>query len=229
MLCVCIYVAPWCCEARHFVPLYVPTCSGMTIKLNLNLNLNLTWLVCSFCFCKTQKKTCIIIIIFFGSYSESHWGPILFWTHKISVFCTLHKSYRIEITYIWVNWQKLHFGCNQCCQIWGFPVELGYLYTVAAGCFLVCRLKQSTWNVIMTDEENCRKKMQLGYFWLTIEMVLFHRPGNPGWTIPLTNSHNTHAIPSKVSTCRDQCKESLQSLCFCLHCNLDRRGVGPWS
>ncbi len=39
MLYVCIYVAPWSCEARHFVPLYVPTCSGMTIKLNLNLNL----------------------------------------------------------------------------------------------------------------------------------------------------------------------------------------------
>ncbi len=36
---VCIYVAPGTCEARHFVPLYVPTCSGMTIKLNLNLNL----------------------------------------------------------------------------------------------------------------------------------------------------------------------------------------------
>ncbi len=39
VLYVCIYVAPWSCEARHFVPLYVPTCSGMTIKLNLNLNL----------------------------------------------------------------------------------------------------------------------------------------------------------------------------------------------
>ncbi len=41
VLYVCIYVAPWSCEARHFVPLYVPTCSGMTIKLNLNLNLTL--------------------------------------------------------------------------------------------------------------------------------------------------------------------------------------------
>ncbi len=40
VLYVCIYVAPWSCEARHFVPLYVPTCSGMTIKLNLNLT---TW------------------------------------------------------------------------------------------------------------------------------------------------------------------------------------------
>ncbi len=38
LLYVCIYVAPWSCEARYFVPLYVPTCSGMTIKLNL------TWL-----------------------------------------------------------------------------------------------------------------------------------------------------------------------------------------
>ncbi len=38
VLYVCIYVAPWSCEARHLVPLYVPTCSGMTIKLNL------TWL-----------------------------------------------------------------------------------------------------------------------------------------------------------------------------------------
>ncbi len=34
-----IYVAPWSCETRHFVPLYVHKCSGMTIKLNLNLNL----------------------------------------------------------------------------------------------------------------------------------------------------------------------------------------------
>ncbi len=41
VLYVCIYVAPWSCEARHFVPLYVPTCSGMTIKLNLNLIPNL--------------------------------------------------------------------------------------------------------------------------------------------------------------------------------------------
>ncbi len=37
VLYVCIYVAPWTREARHFIPLYVPTCSGMTIKLNLNL------------------------------------------------------------------------------------------------------------------------------------------------------------------------------------------------
>ncbi len=39
VLYICIYVAPWFCEARHLVPLYVHTCSGMTIKLNLNLNL----------------------------------------------------------------------------------------------------------------------------------------------------------------------------------------------
>ncbi len=36
MLYVCIYVAPWTREARHFVPLYVPTCC--TVNLNLNLN-----------------------------------------------------------------------------------------------------------------------------------------------------------------------------------------------
>ncbi len=54
--------------------------------------------VCIFCFCKTQKKTCIFFS--FGSYNESNWGPILFGTHKISVFCTLHKSYRIEMTYM---------------------------------------------------------------------------------------------------------------------------------
>ncbi len=38
LLYVCMYVAPWSCEARCYVPLYVLTCSGMTIKLNL------TWL-----------------------------------------------------------------------------------------------------------------------------------------------------------------------------------------
>ncbi len=38
VLYICIYVAPWSCETRHLVPLYVHTCSGMTIKLNL------TWL-----------------------------------------------------------------------------------------------------------------------------------------------------------------------------------------
>ncbi len=42
VLYICIYVAPWSCEARHLVPLYVHTCSGMTIKLNLNLNLNIS-------------------------------------------------------------------------------------------------------------------------------------------------------------------------------------------
>ncbi len=35
LLYVCIQVAPWSCEARHFIPLYVHTCNGMTIKLNL--------------------------------------------------------------------------------------------------------------------------------------------------------------------------------------------------
>ncbi len=35
LLYVCIHVAPWSCESRHFVPPYVHTCSGMTIKLNL--------------------------------------------------------------------------------------------------------------------------------------------------------------------------------------------------
>ncbi len=38
---VCINVAPWSCEARHLVPLYVHTCSGMTIKLNLTWNTGL--------------------------------------------------------------------------------------------------------------------------------------------------------------------------------------------
>ncbi len=38
-----LLLAPWSCEARHFVPLYVPTCSVMTIKLNLNLNLLLLY------------------------------------------------------------------------------------------------------------------------------------------------------------------------------------------
>lgn len=33
------YVAQWSCEARYFVPLYVHTYSGMTIKLEL------TWLI----------------------------------------------------------------------------------------------------------------------------------------------------------------------------------------
>ncbi len=59
-------------------------------------------LVCIFFFCKTQKKTCIFFSFFFsfGSYNKSHLGPIQFWTHKISVFCILHKSYRIEMIYI---------------------------------------------------------------------------------------------------------------------------------
>ncbi len=39
VLYICIYVAPWSCEAWHLITLYVHTCSGMTIKLNLNLNL----------------------------------------------------------------------------------------------------------------------------------------------------------------------------------------------
>ncbi len=43
VLYICIYVPPWSCEARHLVPLYVHTCSGMTIKLNLTW-LDLTWI-----------------------------------------------------------------------------------------------------------------------------------------------------------------------------------------
>ncbi len=43
MLYICIYVAAWSCEERHLVPLYVHTCSVMTIKLNLTW-LDLTWL-----------------------------------------------------------------------------------------------------------------------------------------------------------------------------------------
>ncbi len=34
VLYICIDIAPWSCEARRFVPLYVHTCSAMTIKLN---------------------------------------------------------------------------------------------------------------------------------------------------------------------------------------------------
>ncbi len=45
VLYICIYVAPWSCEARHLVPLYVHTCSGMTIKLNLNLNLTICFAI----------------------------------------------------------------------------------------------------------------------------------------------------------------------------------------
>ncbi len=33
VLYICIHVAPWSCEARHLVPLYVHRCSGMTIKI----------------------------------------------------------------------------------------------------------------------------------------------------------------------------------------------------
>lgn len=40
-------------------------------------------------------------------------------------------------------------------------MKLDYLYTVAAGCFLVCRLKQSTRNVIMTDDEKCKNAIGL--------------------------------------------------------------------
>ncbi len=49
MLYICIYVAPWSCEARHLVPLYVHTCSGMTIKLNLNLNILILYLILTIC------------------------------------------------------------------------------------------------------------------------------------------------------------------------------------
>ncbi len=35
LLYVCIDVALWSCEAQHFVPLYVPTYSRITIKLDL--------------------------------------------------------------------------------------------------------------------------------------------------------------------------------------------------
>ncbi len=37
---ICIYVAPWSCETRHLVPLYVHTCSGNDNKAQLDL----TWL-----------------------------------------------------------------------------------------------------------------------------------------------------------------------------------------
>ncbi len=33
VLYICIHVAPWSSVARHFVPLYVHRCSGMTIKI----------------------------------------------------------------------------------------------------------------------------------------------------------------------------------------------------
>ncbi len=64
MLYICIYVAPWSCEARHLVPLYVHTCSGMTIKLNLNLNLNLN------CFI-SYLGLCTFIYIAIYSFSRS--------------------------------------------------------------------------------------------------------------------------------------------------------------
>ncbi len=52
VLYICIYVAPWSCEARHLVPLYVHTCSGMTIKLNL------TWLDLKTPYTFSTKSVC---------------------------------------------------------------------------------------------------------------------------------------------------------------------------
>ncbi len=57
VLYICINVAPWSCEARHLVPLYVHTCSGLTIKLNLNLNLN-TSFVLNYVNAKTFECAC---------------------------------------------------------------------------------------------------------------------------------------------------------------------------
>lgn len=30
---ICLYATPWFCAIQHLVPLYVPTCSEMTINL----------------------------------------------------------------------------------------------------------------------------------------------------------------------------------------------------
>ncbi len=68
VLYVCIYVAPWSCEARHLVPLYVPTCSRMTIKLNLNLNLNMNFtkdLVLCEIIERHEGKSIIVVVNFF--------------------------------------------------------------------------------------------------------------------------------------------------------------------
>ncbi len=60
LLYACIYVAPWSCEARHFVPLYVPTCSGMTIKLNLTWLLK--WFKPSFMSSQISSKNILICV-----------------------------------------------------------------------------------------------------------------------------------------------------------------------
>ncbi len=73
VLYICIYVAPWSCEARHLVPLYVHTCSGMTIKLNLNLNLIK---------CKCQEsRPGVHLLIARGRHLPSSWTHQLHSTH----------------------------------------------------------------------------------------------------------------------------------------------------
>ncbi len=69
VLYICIYVAPW---SWHLVPLYVHTCSGMTIKLNLNLNLISTQVV------HMQKISELLYLLFFSQKNEQGSNPVHF-------------------------------------------------------------------------------------------------------------------------------------------------------
>ncbi len=114
VLYVCIYVAPWSCEARHFVPLYVPTCSGMTIKLNLNLNL-----ICSIFSALGSWSPCLSPG-YKGNISEEIAGDLTSSFHW-------HYAFRHSKPFVFLSCMKLQAGEITFIQIifvtQGYPIS----------------------------------------------------------------------------------------------------------
>ncbi len=73
--------------------------------------------------------------------------------------------------------------CPECCQVCGFPAELGYFNTVAAGCFSCPRVEATpiTWYLapgMRTLQGNPPRNaigLVLGWFWVAIGRVLLRK------------------------------------------------------
>ncbi len=140
LLYACIYVAPWSCEARRFVPLYVPTCRGMTIKLNLtwlplnlkpqiNPNIKGLHIVRILCIKKTKpifRAITHFYIVKLFAWQLSTFSTILsvlvWFTHKSPFFLKRKKSWCVFVTLlfsvdidffpVYIFWSLLMYVCT---------------------------------------------------------------------------------------------------------------------
>ncbi len=141
VLYICIYVAPWSCETRHLVPLYVHTCSGMTIKLNL------TW---------TWLEMLLIMFLFqkwLGSpFPEDVWAWWLLMHWLQLQFTPCEALLSVWICFAWQYYQAHGHRCCLC--TFSYPIS-SFQSTLHLICFDTALLEQPPLSVMTLCDLPC--------------------------------------------------------------------------